>query len=155
MRSVVLAVAGLLASMRCWAEPTVTITCEPLKGLNDGYGLTPTENQLAVHKPIPKHYWSEEDGYSVGNTFIVDVKRRTITILWADGKDPAHEIPLTVYSEDVIAAVLSQPSFRGPRIEIYSFYPKVGVGFMSLHYLNLDGASAHQSALHARCSFVS
>jgi hypothetical protein len=64
----------------------------------------------------------------VGNTFIVDVERRAITVLWADGKSQAREIPLAGYTQDIITTVENQPGFNGTVTEIYSFYPKLARG---------------------------
>jgi hypothetical protein len=74
--------------------------------------------------------------------------------VWADGKDPAREIPLIGYTENVITAAETHTGLNGSS-DLYSFFPKLGVVFLSRHFLNIDGAIADQSALHACCSFVS
>jgi hypothetical protein len=100
----------------------------------------------------------------------VDSSRTTLTLIWAETAgekafrdlskqlghdwepDPAREIPLISYSREVITAIDAHPGLNGA-VAVYSFYPRLGVVFESMDYLDISGTDAVQSAFFAKCEF--
>jgi hypothetical protein len=173
MRYVLIAVV-LLAPLGCFAEPLVTITCGPPKGLTQRYGVTASEAMKAAsdHKPRPLDHLAApiNDDFNARPTFIVDSSRKKLTLIWAETAgeaamrefakehgtvtepDPAREVPVIAYSPIVITAMDAHPGKNGA-VMLYSFYPKLGVLFVAQHYLDIEAAYAAQSAFFAKCQF--
>jgi hypothetical protein len=84
--------------------------------------------------------------------FILDSSRTKLTMAWLDRDATAVDLPVVGYSPDVVTATEYRLLyFKGSTM--YSFYPKLGVMFMSVQYLEVDGQLARQSAMFAKCEF--
>jgi len=175
MRSSTLVVLVCMAASPAMPAPLATITCEAPKGTSSYYGVLGSERVKAagthVAPPLNHLGGPEKDGYSQRLTFLLDSSRKKLTRIWvesdADRKqredakalgvavsDPptAVDLPVVAYSTDVITAAESGLTYlKGS--SMYSFYPKLGVMFMSVQFLEVDGQLARQSAMFARCDF--
>jgi hypothetical protein len=174
MRNISPALILALVPLACSADPLVTITCAQPKGLSQYYGIAARDREKAAseHKQ-PENHLSEpdKDGFNAKPTFIVDSNRKKLTLLWAESAgetalrqwsknlgtqwdpDPARDLAVIAYSPLVITAMDAHPGPNGS-VDLYSFYPKLGIVYMARHYLDIMGAEATQSAFSAKCEFT-
>ncbi len=144
----------------CVAGPLVTIRCDPPKGTTQTFGVPMAEKvQAAGGRSQPEnHLSSATDGMNASPSFIVDEDGKHLTLIWSTAavtqhSDPAREIQVLNASPLVITALDSHPGLNGA-VFLYSFYPKLGALFVSQHYLDINGGSAQQASLFAKCDFA-
>jgi len=172
------ATRGLLVYMlsaAAFADPLVTIQCEMPKGVGRYYGVPESERLKAAadHKPPPTGQLSAvyQDGYSQRAMFIVESSRTQLTRIWLENDTDrnrreqqktlglsatpglAVSIPVVSYTPESITAMeYGTDYFRGA--SVYSFFPKLGMMFLSQQLLDADGLVARQLALVAKCEFA-
>jgi hypothetical protein len=146
---------ALLAPLVCSAEPLVTITCDPPKGVSQRYGITDEDRMKTAHGvPAPHLIPPEPDGYKGKPIFIVDSNKRKLTTLWADAQpnEEAREVPIIKYSPLQITALDAHPGPNGAVI-LYTFYPKLGILLWAMQYTPPLTDAADQSIFFAKCEY--
>jgi len=145
----------LFAPALCLADPLVTVTCDPPKGVSQHYGVTDEDRMKTAHGvPAPHLLPSEPDGYGHKPIFIIDSDKKKLTTLWADLPDEkAREVPIIRYSPLQITAIDAHPGPNGTII-VYTLYPKLGILLWTMQYTPplTDGAS--QSIFFSKCEFA-
>ena len=157
------------------AAPLVTISCERPKGYRTEYGASASERVQAriakVPEPAPRYKEPESDGYTMAPTFVVERSERKVTIIWSEAPEdvsarneakapnlpyccdppPAAEARIESISDNQITAVqLTEPN----GINLYSFYPKLGMVFVASQGHEPSGKNADQLSLFAKCEFA-
>ena len=155
------------------AEPLVTISCEKPEGVSMAYGVSLTERMNASAnrqsgKIEPSLKGPTKDGYRGKPTFVIDSNKKNITISWTELPEdaelqkqakeaglpqlppvPAAEGVVTQFFTEQISAVQVDPW----SIMTFSFFPKLGIAFISQQAIDLASKNTHQAALFARCKF--
>lgn len=145
----------LLTPLACWAEPLLTIACDPPKGLSQRYGINDEDRmKTSSGAPAPHLLPAEADGYAGKPLFVIDSSKRKLTAVWSDMKEgeQAREVPIIEYSPTVVTALDAHPGNNG-LVSLYSFYPKLGIMLWSLQYSPPLIDSASQSMLFAKCRY--
>jgi hypothetical protein len=157
----VLAVTASWMTHVCLASPILTAQCDSPRGVRQEYGISASELMAsAPARPLPKPHFSgpTPDGFNAKPVFVIDPNRNTLSLSWVSNRGPnispesPREIPVAYYSSEVIVAIDSHPGRNGS-VSVYSFYPKLGVLFESMEYLDIQGTDASQSAFFAKCEF--
>ncbi len=165
----------LLIPSLTFAEPLVTISCTAPKGHRVEYGASARERVQAENdrRPEPKPHLKgpTEDGYSMTPTFIVDSRKRKLTVVWSESAaDAEHrtkakelgvpyccsppaatDAEIVLFAPDQIAA-LQVMSPNG--VKLYSFFPKLGVAFVSSQSHELSGKNTEQLSFFSTCEFA-
>ena len=153
------------------AEPLVTISCEKPEGVSMAYGVSPTDRMNASAnrgKIEPSLKGPTKDGYRGKPTFVIDSNKKNITISWTELPEdaelqkqakesglpqlppvPAAEGIVTQFFTEQISAVQVDPW----SIMTFSFFPKLGIAFISQQAIDLASKNTHQAALFAHCEF--
>ena len=146
---------ALLAPLLCSAEPLVTITCDPPKGVSQRYGVTDEDRMKTAHGvPAPHLIPPEPDGYNSKPIFLVDSSRTKLTMLWSNLKEgeKATDVPIIHYSLDIITAIQAHPGPNGA-VFLYTFYPKLGILAWAMQYTPILADGASQSIFFAKCEY--
>ena len=165
MRSV-LYITMLCAPLTCAADPLLTITCEPVKGVARSYGPTLRERWESAGKPLPPPHLSEPRQVELPDyhaTFVIDTSRKKLTRIWVESKEnlkrlkevgatpaPAREIQISSYRPDFILATQDEPL----ETTVYSFYPKLRMMFEMATSYDATGPTATQTTFFAKCEYA-
>jgi hypothetical protein len=167
------AILAISLTPKAIAEPLVTISCEKPEGVSIAYGVSLTDrmnasanNQSGNIKPSLKG--PTKDGYRGKPTFVIDSNKKSITISWTELPEdaqlqkqakeaglpqlppvPAAEGIVTQFFTEQISAVQVDPW----SIMTFSFFPKLGIAFISQQAIDLASKNTHQAALFAHCEF--
>jgi hypothetical protein len=167
------AILAISLSPKAIAEPLVTISCEKPEGVSMAYGVSPTDRINASAnsqsgKIEPRLKGPTKDGYRGKPTFVVDSNKKNITVSWTELPEdaelqkqakeaglpqlppvPAAEGIVTQFFTEQISAVQVDPW----SIMTFSFFPKLGIAFISEQAIDLASKNTHQAALFAHCEF--
>jgi hypothetical protein len=165
MRRILISVV-LLSPLLCTADPLLTITCEPVKGVDQAYGPTLADRWKSAGKPLPPPHLSNPRQFELPDyhsTYIVDSNRKKLTRIQVPSEatektlketgvtsTPARDVPIIVYLPDVIRAAESM-SFE---TTVYSFYPKLGMMFEMATSYDPGGPAASQIIFFAKCEYA-
>ena len=155
------------------AEPLVTISCEKPEGVSMAYGVSLTDRMNASAtsqsgKIEPSLKGPTKDAYRGKPTFVIDSNKKNITISWTEFPEdpelqkqakesglpqlppvPAAEGIVVQFSPEQVSAVQVDPW----SIMTFSFFPKLGIAFISQQAIDLASKNTHQAALFAHCDF--
>jgi hypothetical protein len=157
----------------CLADPLVTITCNEPRGTSMEYG---TSVQERVHaetnkKPEPK---PQLRGPTINSlvmkpTFVVDSGKKKLTVIWSESVSdielrrklksanlptlslpPSTEADIVLFGSNQISALEVTP----PNVvAVYSFFPKLGVAFITTQAHQLSGKDTQQISTFSDCIF--
>ena len=160
----------LAVSLDAASAPVVTITCHEPLGQRRTYGVQLNERNL--NPSVNPHFVMSEDGYTGTHPiFIIDsANQKIMTFVWGDtilaepGKKAARDLGVTVpatsakeatlikFERDEIIALYSTGT-PGSGLSMFSFFPKLGIGYFSDQWYNPIFDWAEQRSLSAQCEF--
>jgi hypothetical protein len=155
------------------AEPLVTISCEKPEGVSMAYGISLAEHMNASGasqsgKVEPSLKGPTKDSYRGKPTFVIDTDKKNVAISWTEFPEdpellkqakeaglphlppvPAARGNIVQFFDEQISAVQTESW----SIMTFSFFPKLGIAFISQQAISLASKNTHQVASFARCEF--
>jgi hypothetical protein len=166
-------VLTIALSSNAKAEPLVTISCEKPEGVSMAYGVSLAERMNAPAggqsgKIEPSLKGPTKDEYRGKPTFVIDSDKKNVLISWTEFPEdpelqkqakesglshlppvPAARGSIVGFFDEQISAVQAEPW----SIMTFSFFPKLGIAFISQQAISLASKNTHQVASFARCEF--
>jgi len=166
------AVLTIALSRQATAEPLITISCKKPEGVSMAYGVSLDDRMNASassqSKIEPSLKGPAKDAYRGKPTFVIDSNKKNISISWTElpedvglqkqARDaglpqlppvPVAEGTVVQFSSEQISAVQTAPW----SIMTFSFFPNLGIAFISQQAINLASKNTHQVASFAHCEF--
>ena len=160
-------------SPKAGAEPLLTVWCEKPEGVSMAYGVSLNDRTNAAApnqsgRVEPSLKGPTKDAYRGKPTFVIDSNKKNISISWTELPEdvglqkqakeaglpqlppvPVAEGTVVQFSSEQISAVQTAPW----SIMTFSFFPNLGIAFISQQAINLASKNTHQVASFAHCEF--
>jgi hypothetical protein len=165
---VLCAVLAIALSANAIADPLVTISCEKPEGVSMAYGVSLADRMNAPGKVEPSLKGPTKDEYRGKPTFVIDSDKKNVLISWTEFPEdpelqkqakesglphlppvPSARGSIVEFFDEQISAVQAEPW----SIMTFSFYPKLGIAFISQQAISLASKNTHQVASFTRCQF--